>query len=393
MAEVEQNIARSVQQGVQAAREEVSAVQQRLEAETAASEAAREALLSARTELEKSKRELKQRGQLARNLLAEKDAEINRLRTGGGGGGPLAVIGAAAAAGDMGSEAATATIVGRSGMDNVGDEAVVDGIAINGNDGSSLFGGGGEGGGSGRRRSSPNSQVSPYQARPSGAGKHVVARRPDGSPSVTSAAGGGDGGSGGGSIADRFGGAESRDGGAGGGEGGGVENNAVGEGGEHNAASITGNASGGGGSRETIDSHRAEQQILQMARVQAQRDEETGRLRQKIQKMSEEIRERERRLEARDDEKEALRRRIQDLKGEATRAQELLDAEHGPEKMTYLKNVVKKFVTSDGSERQRLVPVVATVLSFTPEETTEVGRAVAAANSSGGTKWGSMFGS
>lgn len=130
-----------------------------------------------------------------------------------------------------------------------------------------------------------------------------------------------------------------------------------------------------------------------MARVQAQRDEETGRLRVKIQRLSDEIRAREARLSARDDEKDRLRRRVEELQGEAARAKELLDQEHGPEKMTYLKNVVKKFVMSDGNERQRLVPVVATILSFSPDEASEVGKAVAAAaGGGGGSSWGSVFG-
>ncbi|CAN0375179.1 unnamed protein product [Ectocarpus sp. 12 AP-2014] len=129
-----------------------------------------------------------------------------------------------------------------------------------------------------------------------------------------------------------------------------------------------------------------------MARVQAQRDEETGRLRVKIQRLADEIRAREEELAARDDEKEGLRKRVEDLQGEAARAKELLDDATGPEKMTYLKNVVKRFVMSDGTERQRLVPVVATILSFSPAETSEVGKAVAAAAAGGATSWGSVFG-
>ncbi|CAN0367914.1 unnamed protein product, partial [Ectocarpus fasciculatus] len=83
-----------------------------------------------------------------------------------------------------------------------------------------------------------------------------------------------------------------------------------------------------------------------MARVQAQRDEETGRLRVKIQRLADEIRAREEELAARDNEKEGLRKRVEDLQGEAARAKELLDDATGPEKMTYLKNVVKRFVMS-----------------------------------------------
>ncbi|CAN0505304.1 unnamed protein product, partial [Ectocarpus sp. 8 AP-2014] len=209
-AEVEANIAGSVEEGVRAAKEE-TAEARRLEEEGAkAAGEVREALAAARSDLDKTKRELKQRGQLARNLLAEKDAEINRLRSGEAGGGLM----------------------------------------------------------------------------------HLRAN--------------GDGG------------------------------------------------------------------ILQMARVQAQRDEETGRLRVKIQRLADEIRAREEELAARDDEKEGLRKRVEDLQGEAARAKELLDDATGPEKMTYLKNVVKRFVMSDGTERQRLVPVVATILSFSPAETSEV---------------------
>ena len=145
--------------------------------------------------------------------------------------------------------------------------------------------------------------------------------------------------------------------------------------------------------KKPADSHHAEQQILQMARVQSQRDDEMGRLRVKLQRQSEEIRAREERLAARDEETERLRRHIEELEAEATRSKDLLDQEHGREKMTYLKNVVKKFVVSERNERYRLVPVLATILRFSPAELSEVDRAVASAARSGGSSWTSMFGS
>ena len=145
--------------------------------------------------------------------------------------------------------------------------------------------------------------------------------------------------------------------------------------------------------KKPADSHHAEQQILQMARVQSQRDDEMGRLRVKLQRQSEEIRAREERLAARDEETERLRRHIEELEAEATRSKDLLDQEHGREKMTYLKNVVKKFVVSERNERYRLVPVLATILHFSPAELSEVDRAVASAARSGGSSWTSMFGS
>lgn len=171
----------------------------------------------------------------------------------------------------------------------------------------------------------------------------------------------------------------------------------VGRGGGGGLGGLGGGRQGGVGAHQppqtAAESRHAEQQILQMARVQAQRDEETGRLRVKIQRLADEVRLREEALSARDSEREGLERRVEELQGEAARAKELLDDATGPEKLTYLKNVVKRFVMSDGSERQRLVPVVATVLSFSPAETSEVGKAVAAAASGGGVgSWGSVFG-
>lgn len=326
-----------MEEGVSAAKEEAAAARRREEEEAKAGGEVKEALAAARAELEKAKRELKQRGQLARNLLAEKDAEINRLRSGGMGVG-----------------------VGVGGAPLV---------HVNG-----------DGGGGGVRTSTSGSidggLSSPQPAAASPGGD---------SPSDHHLSGGG--------------------GGEGGGATGGANRSpgfAIAVGSDGFAAGrkrLQGAAAGGGGGggvgqplQTAAESHHAEQQILQMARVQAQRDEETGRLRVKIQRLTDEIRVREEALSARDTEKEGLRRRVEELQGEAARAKELLDDATGPEKLTYLKNVVKKFVMSDGTERQRLVPVVATILSFSPAETSEVDRAVAAAAGGAAGSWGSVFG-
>lgn len=346
-AEVESGIARSVEDGVRSARDEVTAAQQRLEQQAAAMAEAESALASVRADLEKARRELKQRGQLARNLLAEKDAEINRLRSGGLG----VSAGGGAWAGDVeGRVNGEAPGGGRVSPGTV-DSAV------------SLPTGGGGGGGSGGSGGGGRHRAGSYGSQQEGGGSEDAALNGRSSGSA-----GGPGNSG----ADE----RTSPGYGGTADGGGAPS-------KHHSTMVQ--------QQTAAESHRAEQQILQMARVQAQRDEETSRLRVKIQRLSDEIRAREDRLSERDGEKDELRRRVEELQGEAARAKELLDQEHGAEKMTYLKNVVKKFVMSDGSERQRLVPVVATILSFSPAELSEVDRAVAAAAAGGGS-WGSVFG-
>lgn len=336
-AEVEAGVARSVEQGLHAAREEVAVVQQRLEAETAALEATRRTLSSARTELEKNKREMIQIRQRARTLIAEKDVILNRLTSGGGG--------------ENGSEASAtaAAAAGRSTMDT----------------GSSTHGAGNVIAANGHPALSPG--LTP------GGFTHG-----DGSPSVAAAVSGvpppvgPDGGSSSGTAG---GGGRGISGGGGGGGSG------MGEGSGDGVVGVA-------GGNAMVDSHHAEQQILQMARVQAQRDEETGRLRQKIQKLLEEISKRDRRLSARDDEKIELRRRVEELRGEAKRARELLDAEHGSQKLTYLKNVVIGFITSKViQERKALVAVLAEILSFTEEEKAEVNLAVETAARVGKSSW------
>lgn len=349
-AEVEASIAGSVVDGLRTAQEEVAAARRREEEEAKATGEAKEALAGARSDLDKAKRELKQRGQLARNLLAEKDAEINRLRSGGAGGG----------GGDL------------PHLHVNGDAAVA----------------------AGRRAASGSVDGGLSSPQPAAA-----AASPGGSPSEPHFNGGSLHGVGGEGI----GGA----GGAGGAPGGGANSSsspgfAIAVGPDGFAAGRK-RLQGGGGAgaaaaaatqlkQTAAESHHAEQQILQMARVQAQRDEETGRLKVKIQRLADEIRLREQALSARDAEKDGLRRRVEELQGEAARAKELLDDATGPEKLTYLKNVVKKFVMSDGTERQRLVPVVATILSFSPAETSEVDRAVAASAGGAAGSWGSVFG-
>lgn len=282
-------------------------------------------------ELEKARRELKQRGQLARNLLAEKDAEINRLRSGGG---------------------ANSVIVGEVAADVNGDAL-----------------------------SSSSPLMSAPSPPPIGDGsRHQRSLSPSAFPeALTVGSSPGVGGTAAGGTLDGASLAGSSDGGGrkryqGGGEGGGPHQQ------QQQTAS---------------DSHHAEQQILQMARVQAQRDEEMGRLRVKLQRQAEEIRAREDRLMSRDHDKERLQKKVDDLEAEAKRSKDLLDQEHGREKMTYLKNVVKKFVMSEGTERHRLVPVLATILSFSPTELSEVDKAVSSsgAGSAAGSSWASVFGS
>lgn len=332
-AELEAGIALSVEEGVKSARHETVEVKERLKKQEAATGEAREALASANAELEKARRELKQRGQLARNLLAEKDAEINRLRSGGG---------------------ASSVIVGEVATDVNGDVLSSSSPLISSPSPPPV--------GDGSRHQRSLSPAAFSEALAVGS-----------SPGVSGAAAAAGGTIDGASLADSSDGV-GRKRFQGGGEGGGP----------HQQQQQT-----------ALDSHHAEQQILQMARVQAQRDEEMGRLRVKLQRQAEEIRAREDRLMSRDHEKERLKEKVDELEAEAKRSKDLLDQEHGREKMTYLKNVVKKFVMSEGTERHRLVPVLATILSFSPAELSEVDKAVSSSGggSGAGSSWTSVFGS
>ncbi|CAM9804294.1 unnamed protein product, partial [Phaeothamnion confervicola] len=137
----------------------------------------------------------------------------------------------------------------------------------------------------------------------------------------------------------------------------------------------------------------AEQQILQLARVQAQRDEEANRLRGEISRLHEQLEAAARETSSRDDGVAKLKQKIAGLEADLARGAELHGV-HSTERLQYLKNIVKRAMTCEGRERERLVPVLAAVLHFSDDEAAEVRRAVAAGASGSGTAaggWASYF--
>ncbi|CAM9819528.1 unnamed protein product, partial [Choristocarpus tenellus] len=286
-SELERNLEQAIEEGISGARAEVAAAKAQLESDRAAVTQLNQDLSTAQGELEKARREVKQKGQLARSLLAEKDAEIKRL---------------------LG-----------------GTEHQVEGLS---------------------RGLSPVVVGSPHE------------------------------GVNGGRVARDVGATESRS----------LPVNPAGV----NKVELE---TGGGGSGSNVVSSAAsrhtEQQLLQMARMQAQRDEETGRLRHTIQGLAERFQEKEAELTAQAAREAELQLRLDGLERDRERGAQL-SGEHSEEKMKYLKNVVKKFVTSEGNDRARLVPVVATILCFSPEEKREVDLAIMRGGG-GASGWGGGF--
>lgn len=125
-----------------------------------------------------------------------------------------------------------------------------------------------------------------------------------------------------------------------------------------------------------------EQAILQLARIQAQRDEETGRLRAQIKQLTDSLREREEASGGAEDELRAKIREIEELKLTAEREAALVSGgREAQDRLTYLKNVVFRYIKAgDGApERASLVPVICTILRFSPEEEAEVKRTASVA--------------
>jgi hypothetical protein len=128
------------------------------------------------------------------------------------------------------------------------------------------------------------------------------------------------------------------------------------------------------------------EQILQMARFQAQRDEETGRLRVQIRLLVDQLTEKESAIARYEEDLRDRTKEIDDLKLSCARDAELSSGNReAQERLTYLKNVALRYLThqgSDGSsasEKRALARVICTILKFSPSEIAEVERAGAAA--------------
>eukprot|EP01018_Ginkgo_biloba_P018109 Gb_14280 [translate_table: standard] len=101
----------------------------------------------------------------------------------------------------------------------------------------------------------------------------------------------------------------------------------------------------------------AEQQILSLARQQAQREEELAQCRRHIQALQEEIDELERENRLHSQQETMLKSELRHM--DRIQKRESVD-------MTYLKNVILKLLET--GEVGVLLPVIATLLQFSPEE-------------------------
>lgn len=126
------------------------------------------------------------------------------------------------------------------------------------------------------------------------------------------------------------------------------------------AVSINGNQNPGPAKQDAMDIELAEQQILLLARQQAQREEELAQSQRHILALQQEIEELERENRLHDQQEAMLKTELRNM--ERSQKREGID-------MTYLKNVILKLLET--GEVGALLPVVATLLQFSPEELTK----------------------
>eukprot|EP00743_Colponemidia_sp_Colp-15_P008987 GILK01009806.1.p1 GENE.GILK01009806.1~~GILK01009806.1.p1 ORF type:complete len:1013 (-),score=320.45 GILK01009806.1:160-2823(-) len=113
-----------------------------------------------------------------------------------------------------------------------------------------------------------------------------------------------------------------------------------------------------------------EVQILHFAQVQAQRDEELNRLRHELKDLSDSLRNAQEAERAMQDKIERLQKEKEDR--DRAERREIIGSGLNLE---YLKNIVLKFVetgTPGSSEHEALLPVLFTLLQFSPEEVRQV---------------------
>ncbi|XP_025803057.1 protein GRIP isoform X2 [Panicum hallii] len=109
--------------------------------------------------------------------------------------------------------------------------------------------------------------------------------------------------------------------------------------------------------KDTMSVELAEQQILLLARQQAQREEELAQSQRHILALQQEIEELERENRLHDQQEAMLKTELRNM--ERSQKREGID-------MTYLKNVILKLLET--GEVGALLPVVATLLQFSPDE-------------------------
>ncbi|XP_051215995.1 protein GRIP isoform X2 [Lolium perenne] len=149
------------------------------------------------------------------------------------------------------------------------------------------------------------------------------------------------------------------------------------------------NQSPGHVKQDVLSIELAEQQILLLARQQAQREEELGQSQRHILALQQEIEELERENRLHDQQQAMLKTELRNM--ERSQKREGID-------MTYLKNVILKLLET--GEVGALLPVVATLLQFSPDELNKcqhgvlstVASSPATALSDGGSTPNSFFG-
>jgi hypothetical protein len=119
-----------------------------------------------------------------------------------------------------------------------------------------------------------------------------------------------------------------------------------------------------------------DEELLHFAQIQALRDEELSKARQQIQQLHSALHEA--------DEMDRLHREQEKVLKEEIRELERAKKREGAN-LDYLKNIVLKYMLTD--EQQSLVPVLATILQFSPDELDMVKKKIA----TGSAWWGSIL--
>jgi len=109
--------------------------------------------------------------------------------------------------------------------------------------------------------------------------------------------------------------------------------------------------------KPVVEEKGFDEQLLHFAQIQALRDEELTRARKQIQQLTQAVHDGEEMDQMHQKQEGVLKNEIRDL--ERAKKREGANLE-------YLKNIVFKYITTD--EHETLLPVLATLLQFAPEE-------------------------
>jgi hypothetical protein len=109
-----------------------------------------------------------------------------------------------------------------------------------------------------------------------------------------------------------------------------------------------------------------EKQFFHFAQLQAQRDEEITKLKQIIAELQANLRESEKIIHLHEMQQKVLKEEIRSSIKERNQTSQISQLNEVGINLTYLKNVIIKFMETD--EIESLLPVIAKILMFTPEE-------------------------